>query len=64
MIMSLDQEFVEQFERLLRQIEEIVREYPPELRDALRDEARIALRLQLQERWEARQRVLELGKER
>lgn len=50
--MDTDREFVEQFEHLLQQIERIVREYPPELRDALRDEARVALRLQLQERWE------------
>jgi len=51
-----NQRFVEQFEQLFREIESIVREYPPELREALRDEARVALRLQLQERWEASQR--------
>jgi|GEM_PF-1972872 len=49
--------FVEQFEQLFREIELIVQEYPPELREALRDEARVALRLHLQERWEASQRV-------
>ena len=51
-----NQRFVEQFEQLFREIESIVQEYPPELREALRDEARVALRLQLQERWEASQR--------
>ncbi len=56
--MSLDREFVEQFEHLMREIEVIVREYPPELRAALRDEARVALRLELQQRWEARQQAL------
>lgn len=57
--MSLDEEFVRQFEYFLQQIEEIVLEYPPELQAALRDEARVALRLQLQERWEEQQRLLE-----
>lgn len=50
---KLDLEFIEQFERLLHDVENVIREYPPEIRDALRDEARIALRLQLQERYEA-----------
>lgn len=63
MDISKDKEFVEQFEHLLQQIEEIVREYPPELREALRDEARVALRLQLQERWEAQGRTLGRRKE-
>lgn len=47
-----DAEFVEQFEHLLREIETIVQQYPPEMRALLRDEARVTLRLQLQERWE------------
>ena len=56
---QLDLEFIEQFERLLHDVEEVIREYPPEIRDALRDEARIALRLQLQERYEAAARAHE-----
>jgi hypothetical protein len=62
--MSLDQDFVEDFERLLREIEQIVQEYPLELRDALRDEARVALRLALQQRWEAQQHAFGQGKDR
>jgi len=50
--MSLDAAFVQEFERLLKQVELIVQEYPPEMRDALRDEARVAIRLELQRRWE------------
>lgn len=57
--LAKDREFIEQFELLLQQIEQIVQEYPPELREALRDEARVALRLQLQERWEAQARARE-----
>jgi hypothetical protein len=57
--MTLDQQFVEDFERLMQDVELVIREYPPELRPALRDEARIAFRLELQERWEARQQALE-----
>ncbi|HWE60273.1 MAG TPA: hypothetical protein VHB98_01035 [Chloroflexota bacterium] len=58
-----DKEFIEQFELLLQQIEQIIQQYPPELRSALRDEARVALRLQLQERWEAQARALEQSKD-
>jgi hypothetical protein len=54
-----DKEFIEQFEKLLQQVEEVILRYPPELRPALRDEARVALRLQLQERWEAAHRLSE-----
>jgi hypothetical protein len=51
--MPANEEFVEQFELLLQEVEQVIREYPPEMRDALRDEARIALRTALQQRWEA-----------
>ena len=54
-----DAEFVAQFEHLLQQIEQIVRQYPPEMRELLRDEARVSLRLQLQERWEHYQQDLQ-----
>ena len=54
-----DAEFVDQFEHLLQQIEQIVRQYPPEMRELLRDEARVSLRLQLQERWEHYQQDLQ-----
>jgi hypothetical protein len=57
--MSLDQQFVEDFERLMQEVELVIQEYPPELRPALRDEARITFRLELQQRWEARQQELE-----
>ena len=60
---SKDKEFIEQFELLLQQVEQIIMQYPPELHDALRDEARVALRLQLQERWEAQARALERRKD-
>jgi hypothetical protein len=50
---SLDQEFVEEFERLMQEVEQIIQEYPVNLQPALRDEARVAFRLQLQQRWEA-----------
>ena len=59
--MSIDEEFVRQFEQLFGQVEQVIREYPPDMRAALRDEARLALRAALQERWEARQRLLEEG---
>lgn len=62
--LARDREFIEQFELLLQHVEQIIQEYPPELRDALRDEARVALRLQLQERWEAQARALEQKKDR
>lgn len=54
-----DAEFVEQFEHLLQQIETIVQQYPPEMRSLLRDEARVTLRLQLQERWEQYQQEVQ-----
>jgi len=60
-VMRVNEEFVEQFEQLLREVEQVIREYPPEMRAALRDEARIALRTALQERWEARLRQFEEG---
>jgi hypothetical protein len=59
--MPANEEFVEQFEQLLQEVEHVIREYPPEMRDALRDEARIALHTALQQRWEARLRQLEEG---
>ena len=59
--MPANEEFVEQFELLLQEVEHVIREYPPEMRDALRDEARIALRKALQHRWEERLRQLEEG---
>jgi hypothetical protein len=57
--MSLDQQFVKDFERLMQEVELVIQEYPPELRPALRDEARIAFRLELQQRWEERQQALD-----
>jgi hypothetical protein len=57
--MSLDQRFVEEFERLMQEVELVIQTYPPELRPALRDEARVAFRLQLQQRWEDHQRALD-----
>jgi hypothetical protein len=57
--MSLDQQFVEEFEQLMREVEQVIQEYPPELQPALRDEARVAFRLELQQRWEAHQREIE-----
>jgi hypothetical protein len=57
--MSLDQQFVEDFERLMQEVELVIQEYPPELRPALRDEARVAFRLELQHRWEERQKALD-----
>jgi len=59
--MSIDEDFVEQFEQLLCHIEQVIQEYPPDMRAALRDEARLAMRAALQERWETRQRLLEEG---
>jgi hypothetical protein len=55
--LNKDREFIEQFEQLLQQVEEVILRYPPELRQALRDEARVALRLQVQARWEAADRM-------
>jgi hypothetical protein len=51
--MTLDQQFVRDFERLMQEVELVIQQYPPELQPALRDEARVAFRLQLQQRWEA-----------
>ena len=59
MSVARDQEFVEQFERLMQDVESIIQQYPPALHAALRDEARVALRLELQQRWEEGQRALE-----
>jgi hypothetical protein len=57
--MTRDEEFVEQFERLLQHIEQVIQEFPPEMHAALRDEARVAVRMELQQRWEEQQRMLE-----
>jgi hypothetical protein len=57
--MSLDQQFVADFERLMQEVELVIQEYPPELRPALRDEARIAFRLELQQRWDESQQALD-----
>ena len=43
----------------LQQVELVIQEYPPELQPALRDEARITFRLELQQRWEERQQALD-----
>jgi hypothetical protein len=59
MLMTLDQQFVAEFEKLMQEVELVIQQYPPELQPALRDEARVAFRLELQKRWEARQQELD-----
>ena len=49
-------EFVRAYEELAAQVERVVGEYPPEMRDELRGHAQEVLRRRLQEMWEARQR--------
>ncbi len=56
---ALDRKFVEEFECLMCEVEQVIQEFPPELRPALRDEARVAFRLELQRRWEELQARLE-----
>jgi hypothetical protein len=51
-VTSLDRKFVEEFERLMCEVERVIQEFPPEMRPALRDEARVTFRLELQKRWE------------
>ena len=60
----LNRQFVEDFERLMQEVELIIQEYPPELRPALRDEARVAFRMELQRRWEEHQQALEQAQSR
>ena len=56
---SLDSQFVQEFERLMCEVEQVIQEFPPEMRPALRDEARVTFRLELQRRWEELQARLE-----
>ena len=51
-VTSPDQQFVAEFERLMSEVEQVIQEYPPEMHAALRDEARVTFRLELQRRWE------------
>jgi hypothetical protein len=58
-VTSLDRQFVEEFEHLMSEVEHVIQEFPPEMRPALRDEARVTFRLELQRRWEELQARLE-----
>jgi hypothetical protein len=58
-VTSLDRRFVEEFECLMCEVERVIQEFPPEMRPALRDEARVTFRLELQRRWEELQTRLE-----
>ncbi len=58
-VTSLDRKFVEDFERLMQEVEQVIQEFPPEMHPALRDEARVTFRLELQRRWEELQVRLE-----
>lgn len=49
-------DFVQAYEQLAAQVEQVVSQYPPEMRDDLRAHAQEVLRLRLQELWEMRQR--------
>ena len=55
--MKLDTEdFVRAYERMAADVERVIAEYPPEMRDELRAHAQDVLRERLQQMWRERQR--------
>ena len=54
-ISSLD-DFVRAYERMAADVERVVAQYPPEMREELRVHAQEQLRLRLQEMWREHQR--------